>query len=257
MTASGRGCVRTRVGLDEIVRGQFGAVVADDRVWPLPSPANDVIEFSRNAPAGARGVGDQCQAFSGAVVDHRQDAEAPAVGQLVRDKVQAPALVRCLRGYHRSPCPQRPLASAAPTHRQPLLAVESLHPLLVDSMAFTPQQHVQATIPKPPSLLGEGLQPLAQDHVVWSHALIAHARPIGPDHPAGPPLSLLEGLTHTRRRLPSRRGRHPFFPSRSFSAALSSMVSASIRFSRPFSSSSARSRLVSDPPTPPYLAFHL
>jgi hypothetical protein len=39
--------------------------------------------------------------------------------------------------------------------------VEALDPLLVDGMVFPPQQHVQATITKPPSLLGERFQPLA------------------------------------------------------------------------------------------------
>src|ERR1700716_581762 len=70
---AGRDVMPTDTGLtrpaQDGVRGQFGAVVADDRVWPLPSPANDVIEFSRNAPAGDRGVGEQCQAFSGGIVN--------------------------------------------------------------------------------------------------------------------------------------------------------------------------------------------
>jgi hypothetical protein len=135
------------------------------------------------------------QAFSGAVVDHRQDTEAPTVGQLVGDEVQAPALVGPYRRRDRPPGSHRPLAAAAPAHGQPLLAVEALDPLLVDGMAFTPQQHVQATVAEPPSLLGQGFQPLAQCRIVRSRGLIAHARPVGPDHPAGPPLAHLEGLT--------------------------------------------------------------
>ena len=111
-----------------------------------PAPANDIVEFPGHAPAGDRGVGDQRQAFSGAVVDHRQDAEAPTVGQLVGDKVQAPALVGCQRRRDRPPRPDRPLAPAAPAHRQPLLAIKPLDPLLVDRMAFAPQQHMQAAI---------------------------------------------------------------------------------------------------------------
>ena len=41
------------------------------------------------------------------------------------------------------------------------------------------------------------------------------------------------------------------------SAALSSIVSASSRFSFAFSSYSDRSRLASETSSPPYLAFHL
>jgi hypothetical protein len=44
-----------------------------------------------------RGVRDERQTFAGAVIDYCQGAEAPAVGQLVGDEVQAPALIGCLR----------------------------------------------------------------------------------------------------------------------------------------------------------------
>ena len=49
---------RIRPGQDR-VRGQLGAVVADDRVRAASSPANDVVEFPGHAPAGDRGVGDK------------------------------------------------------------------------------------------------------------------------------------------------------------------------------------------------------
>ena len=50
---------------------------------------------------------------------------------------------------------------------------------------------------------------------------------------------------------------HTFFPKRFFKAALSSMASASSRFSRVFSSSSVYSRLASETSIPANLAFHL
>ena len=50
------------------VRGQFGAVVANDCVRASPSPSNDVVKFPRHTASGDRGVGDERQAFSGAVV---------------------------------------------------------------------------------------------------------------------------------------------------------------------------------------------
>ena len=60
-----------------------------------------------------------------------------------------------------------------------------------------------------------------------------------------------------RRGPPTRGGRHHFFPSRSFSATLSSMASASIRFSFVFSPLSAFSFRAYDTSIPPYFAFHL
>src|SRR3954464_2377805 len=192
-----------------------------------------------------------------AVIDHRQDPKAPAIGQLVVNEVQAPTLVSCHRHLDRPPRSQRPLASAAPANRQTLFAVEPLHPLLIDDLAFSPQQHVQAPITEPPPLLRQGFQPLPQCAILGTHSSVAHAGAVGPDHPASPPLAHLKGLTQLHRCLSSCGGRHHFFPRRSFSAALSSTASASIRFSRPFSSSSAFSRLASDTSSPPNLAFHL
>src|SRR6266542_3009507 len=52
-------------------------------------------------------------------------------------------------------------------------------------------------------------------------------------------------------------GPYHFFDSSSFKAALSSIDSAKSFFSLRFSSSRARSRLVSDTSRPPYLAFQL
>jgi len=56
---------------------------------------------------------------------------------------------------------------------------------------------------------------------------------------------------------PLRGGRYHFFDSRSFSAALSSIASASSFFSFVFSSESCFSRLASETSRPPYLAFQL
>ena len=47
---------------------------------------DDAIEFAGDPQAGERGVDDQRQAFPGEVVDHDQDAEAPAVASVSETK---------------------------------------------------------------------------------------------------------------------------------------------------------------------------
>ena len=84
------------------VRGVFRAVVADDGVGSAPLP-DDGVQLPRDPRTRQRGVGHQRQAFAGAVIDHRQDAEAPSVRHLVRDEVQRPALVGHQRQVQRSP----------------------------------------------------------------------------------------------------------------------------------------------------------
>src|SRR6185436_10998219 len=63
--------------------------------------------------------------------------------------------------------------------------------------------------------------------------------------------------SHVVHGPPPRRRLQNFPEAISFSAALSSIVSASSRFSRRFSSSSVFRRFASDTCSPPYFAFHL
>lgn len=58
------------------------AVVKHDRVWSA-APADDGIQFSSNAHAGQRSVGDKREAFSCVVVDQREHPEPPTIGESV------------------------------------------------------------------------------------------------------------------------------------------------------------------------------
>ena len=143
------------------VRGELGAVVADDHARPA-ARGDERLELARDPQPGERCVGDQGEAFPRAVVDHGQDPEAPAIGHLVGDEVERPALVGRHRDQHRRSRAHRPLAAAAAAHGQLLLAIDAEQPLVVDHMALSPQQHVQTPIPEAPSLMGDRLHPLAQ-----------------------------------------------------------------------------------------------
>src|SRR5262249_60764930 len=72
-----------------------------------------------------------------------------------------------------------------------------------------------------------------------------------------PPLAQLERRTYMSDSLSLGSGRHHFFASRSFSAALSSIASANSFFSLAASLSSPLRRLASETSSPPYLAFQL
>ena len=89
-----------------------------------------------------RGVGDEPDALAGEVVDHRKDPEPPTAGERVGHEVQRPALVAALRDRHRRPDAERPLATAATPHGQPLLAVKSEQLLVVQLDTFAPEQNV-------------------------------------------------------------------------------------------------------------------
>jgi hypothetical protein len=113
-----------------------------------------------------------------------------------------------------------------------------LNALLVYKVPLAPQQYVQPSIAKAPTLSRQNLQPGTQGRIVWPLSPIPNASTIDAQNPAGVPLAHLMRRPQIRRCLTARRRRHHFFPSKSFNAALSSIASASIRLSLPFSSSS-------------------
>jgi hypothetical protein len=75
------------------VAGELRAVVADDQARRAPSFDNG-SQLARDATSRDRGVGDRAQALLGDVVEKVEDAEAPAVGELVLDEVDGPPCVR-------------------------------------------------------------------------------------------------------------------------------------------------------------------
>src|SRR6202008_3737166 len=102
-----------------------------------------------------------------------------------------------------------------------------------------------------------GPQPTPQVCIIRSAGLIPHRHSHAADRPARPPLAHVDRSTQVSDSLSLGSGRHHFFPSRSFSAALSSMASAKSFFSLAFSISSPFRRLASETSSPPYLAFQL
>ncbi len=175
---------------------------------------------------------------------------------LVMHEVQTPALVGQRQHGGRCPRADGALASLPATYRQTLFAVKPLGLLAVDRDAVPAQQDVKPPIAEPPALLRRLAQSRPQVAIISPARAVPHALANRSDDSTRPPLAHPQRRLEVRDRFPLRGGRHHFFESRSFRPALSSIVSASNRLSRPFSSSSARSRFASDISRPPNLAFH-
>src|SRR5690606_1945410 len=136
--------------------------------------------------------------------------------------------------------------------------------------AFAPQHHEKTPpngdykqspagqgVAEPATFLCDCPHPLADFAVVGTAGLVANRHAAAADGFTRPPFAHPEGILQASDSSPLGRGRHHFFPTRSFSAALSSMASARRRFSRVFSSSSAFSRRASETSIPPKRAFQL
>src|SRR5215213_6350652 len=128
---------------------------------------------------------------------------------------------------------------------------------MVDHVALPLEQNMQASVTEPAALRGNRPHALPNDGIISPGRLISHGHAAAADGFTRPPFAHLAGFHQMSDSFPLLRGRHHFFPKRSFSAELSSMASASSRFSFVFSSSNVRSRLASETSIPPNLAFHL
>src|SRR4051812_48900951 len=116
---------------------------------------------------------------------------------------------------------------------------------------------MQAPVTEPSPFPGDGLHALAQRGVILACGFVSHGHAAKAGGFTRPPFAHPMGAHEVGDSSPLGSGRHHFFPKRSFSATLSSIASANMRFSLAFSSSSAFSRLASDTSIPPKRAFHL
>src|SRR3546814_256710 len=141
--------------------------------------------------------------------------------------------------------------------RQALLAVEPEHLLVVRLQALACQQDAQPPVTEPAPLAGQLAQAGPQD-IVASHTLgVLQGRPVQPGQAAGPTPTQAVARHHMAHGPAFHVGHQKFFVARSFSAALSSRLSARRRFSFAFSASSVRSRCASDTVMPPNRALYL
>ncbi len=236
------------------VRRQFGSVVADDH-RRFAKFGDQIGQLAHDPPARNRRVHHRPEALARHVIDDVEDAEPSAGDQLVVHEVQAPALVGERQHRRGRPCANRAPSSLPARDCQPFLAVEPLDLLAVDRDAVPAQQDVQTPMAEPPALLRQLTQTRPQVAIICPTRTIPHARAIRSDNRACPPLAHPQRCLEMRDRLSLRGGRHHFFDSRSFNPALSSIVSASSRLSRAFSSSGDLRRFASDTARPPNFAF--
>src|SRR5262249_56041510 len=101
------------------------------------------------------------------------------------------------------------------------------------------RHHQRPRIANPRALRSQRSNPRAKLFATAPSVRVAPARPVHGDHTARPPLAHREPASQMSHRLAASSGRHHFFPSRSFNAALSSIASANSRFSLAFSASKA------------------
>jgi len=81
----------------------FRRCVVADHHLRLAALDYQPVQFPRHADAGERRVGHQHQALAGTIIDDGQDAEAAAVGELIRHKVERPPVVRRHRNQPQHP----------------------------------------------------------------------------------------------------------------------------------------------------------
>ena len=128
----------------------------------LATPLNQVRQFARNAPSRDRGIGDGGQAFPRNVVDDVENAQTPAAGELVVDKVQRPAGIGpCLNEDRRS-CSYGSSSRPPLTHTETFLPIEPVYAVDPRGLTALAQQNEQAPIAKPLALVGKIPQPRPQ-----------------------------------------------------------------------------------------------
>ncbi len=129
-----------------------------------------------------------------------------------------------------------------------------IHKLVVHGLTTSLQQHMQTPIAEPRLLAGD-LDQLRAQRIIRSSCFIAITADCHRQQPADPALAGRVLFAQPARIRPLVYELQPFFAITAFSISRSWLRSATIFFSRWFSSSSSRNRRASFTSSPPYFAF--
>ncbi len=108
-------------------------------------------------------------------------------------------------------------------------------------MTFAPEQDMEPPVTEPPALARHRDHSFPKSAVIGTRRSVLNCHAATADGFTRPPFAHPLVGHEISDSFPPMCGRHHFFPRRSFEATLSSIASASIRFSLAFSFSSARS----------------
>jgi len=125
--------------------GEFRAVIGayGQRVTPKPGR---LIQHPGHVLARDAVVHGDLYALVAEVISHCQVLQAPAIGQAVRDEIHAPDLIDRAGKLLRHTLVDGALALLAPAHSQVGLAVEPVHPLVIDARELRAQQIVNTPL---------------------------------------------------------------------------------------------------------------
>src|SRR5215471_16025066 len=91
-------------------------------------------------------MGVNAQALPRVLIDYRENAEPPAVGELITHQIHAPALVGPYRLRQGNPAVRGPFGTLASSHLQTFLAIQPINALGIDDPPFAPQPHRQPAV---------------------------------------------------------------------------------------------------------------
>ena len=147
---------------------------AAGELWPvigahclrIPAKQRRPIQYPRHVLARDAKVHRNVHALMAKVIGHGEVLQAPPARQAVAHKIHAPDLVDCCCQLQRHALGDGPLSFLAPAHGQVGLAVEAIHPLVIDTGKLRAQQIVNAPVSKAATQMGNFQDLFAQILVV-------------------------------------------------------------------------------------------
>ena len=212
--------------------GELGSVIADN-ASRFAIESHQRIKFTRHSGTRDAGIADQAQVLPAAIVIDGQYPEFARRTEGVRHKVHRPACARDQRHGHGGATTTRPFPTPTATNRQTFLPVNPIKLLVIHDQPLAFEHDADPAIAKAAALARD----LTDGTMVW-RAFTPDRLGIDTNQHAGPALGDLKTSQHFEHSITPLAWRRQAFPSRSFRMTLSSILSASKRFSLPFSSSS-------------------
>jgi hypothetical protein len=151
-----------------------------------PDRLGKAVEDADDAETGQRAVDFDHHALPREVVDDVERAKPAPISERIDHEIHRPAFAAPTGEWQWYALPARQPLPSTPPDLQACLAVNAVHPFVIDVEAFATDERVQPSVAKPGPLRRVRLQPFAQRHVRRIRpSLIAPRRRTQPDQPTG------------------------------------------------------------------------
>lgn len=147
------------------------AIIRSDRLGET-ARLGQLVESAGQLQTTQRSLWNNCHRFMSRVIDHGEILDDTSFCRTIEHEIHRPDLIGSQWPLQWVPVGRRDFLSLAPSHLQPSLGIEPIHPLVINDLSGLAQFQIDHPGPVAPVALSERDDPFFQGGIAIRHRLV-------------------------------------------------------------------------------------